>query len=305
MTPLVLAVAATVVAVPVLLWTWVPVGGRSLLRGTARRADLALPVHDRGAVVRRLQGRSTAATVGLLLGFWVAVAVVPPDPAPARGEQFALPVAFPVAVGAGFVGMAFAAAAYAIVAARRSPGPDAPRVARTRDVGLGDYVNGIERWGTVVTCLVPAAVGLVLAVLLADPAAAGVDPLRIGLLALVPPALLVLSLAAGGVVLNARRTVSSPEALAWDDALRSQALRDIVSMPLYAGLIATLWLGLEVARAIPDERLAVGAAGLWVLLALGTMLVLLVVMLAARPARHFRLRLWPVPQPDARTGARP
>ncbi len=301
MTPLVLAVAATVVAAVVLAWTWVPAGGRSLLRGTARRADLALPVHHREQVVRRLQERTTAATAGLLLGFWVAVAVLPPDPAP--GDDLAVPVAFPLPMGAGFVGMALAAAAYAVVTARRTPTSDAPRVARTRDVGVGDYVNGIERWGTAVTCVVPAAIGLLLAVLMADPTATSVDPLRLGLLALVPPALLVLSLAAAGVVLDARRTVSSPEELAWDDALRSQALRDIVSMPMYAGLIATLWLGLEVARAIPDERLAIGAAGLWVLVALGTMLVLLVVVLASRPARHFRLRLWPVPQTHARAGA--
>ncbi|MGJ7439452.1 hypothetical protein [Aquipuribacter sp. MA13-6] len=303
MTPLVLAVAATAVAAVVLACTWTPLGGRLLLRGTARRADLAPPVHDRGQVVRRLQERTTAATSGLLLGLWVAAVVVPPDPAP--GEELVVPDAIPLAMGAGFVGMALAAAAYALLAVRRAPDSDAPRVARTREVRLGDYVNGLERWSTVVACLVPTAVGLVLAVLLADPAVAGVDPLRIGLLALVPPALLVLSLAAGGVVLNARRTVSSPEELAWDDALRSQALRDIVSMPMYAGLVATLGLGLEVARAVPDERIAVGLTGLWVMLALGVLLVLLVVMLASRPARHFRLRLWPVPPAVARAGARP
>ena len=275
---------------------------RTLLRSTARKADLAPPVHDGATVVRRLRERTSAATVGLLLGFWLAAAVVPPDAPP--GEEFVVGVAFPLTVGAGFVGMALAVAAYALVAARRGPASDAPRVARTREVRLGDYVNGLERWATAVVCLVPAAAGLVMVVLLADPDAAGVDPLRIGLLALLPPALLVLSSGAGGAVLNARRTVSSPEELAWDDALRSQSLRDIVNAPLFAGVTATLWLGIEAARAIPDQQLAAGAAALWVLAVLGNLLVLLVVVLASRPARHFRRRLWP--HADAtRTAVRP
>lgn len=303
MTPLVIAALATVAGAVLLTWTWVQAGGRSLLRSAARKADLAPPVHDGGEVVRRLQERTSAATVGLVLGFWLAVAFVPPDPP--LGEEFVPPVAFPLAIGAGFVGSAVAAAVYALLAARRAPVFDAPRVARTRKVGLGDYVNGLERWGTVVACLVPMAAGLVLAVVLANPDAAGIVPLSLGLLTLVPPALLVLSLAAGGAVLNARRTVSSPERLAWDDALRSQSLRDILNLPMYAGLIATLWLGLEAALAIPDEQFALRAAALWVVVAMGTLVAMTVVLLLSRPARHFRHRLWPVQQADARAGVRP
>lgn len=67
MTPLGPAVLATAVAAVVLAWTWVPTGGRALLRSTAREADLAAPVHDGTEVVRRLQARTSAAAVGLLL----------------------------------------------------------------------------------------------------------------------------------------------------------------------------------------------------------------------------------------------
>lgn len=123
MTPLALAALATAAGAVVLTWTWVPAGGRALLRSTARKADLAPPVHAGGQVVRRLQERTAAATVGLVAGFWLAVAVVPPDPAP--GDAFVTPVAFPLAMGAGFVGMAVAAAVYALVATRRTPVPDA------------------------------------------------------------------------------------------------------------------------------------------------------------------------------------
>ncbi|WP_380164150.1 hypothetical protein [Jannaschia sp. R86511] len=301
--PVVLAIALTVAAAAVLAWSWLPVGGRALLQGAARRADLAPPADDRATVVRRLQERRSAAAGGLVAGAWLAALLVPADPDPV--DRFVTPAAVPLVIGGAFVGLAVAAGLHAVLSARRTPAQDAPRLARSREVGVGDYVDGIERWGTVVVCLAPPAVALALAVLPTGLLDAGVDPLRLGLLALVPPALLVLSTAASTAVLAAPQTVTSPVELAWDDALRSQALRDIVSTPMYAGLLALLWLGLDVASAIPDERLATGATGLWVMLALGAMVVLLVVVLATRPASHFRRRLWPVEQVPAASGARP
>lgn len=294
--PTLLLLITTVLATFVVAWTWTAAGRARLLRATARRADLALPA-DAAPVARRLQGRLTAGVVGAVSGLALAVLVVPAD-----GPDGAVPSpAVPSVIGLAFVGLALATAAHSLVVSRRPVAADGPRVARGRDVGLADYVNGFERRSAVVVSLLPGVValvagGAVVTGLLEAP------PVRVGLLvllAVVPPVVLVGSLGLVRAVLTARQPAGSTEELAWDDALRSLALRDVISVPLYAGLVATVLAGAEIAVNLPPA-LAPAATGVLVLglLLVGT--VVLALSVAGRPARHFRSTLWPYEQAGSR-----
>jgi hypothetical protein len=174
-----------------------------------------------------------------------------------------------------------------LVAARGLAAPGR-RVARDRAVRVDDYISPVERNGVLAGAALAILVGVLSLVL--GPADADVP---VGLAAAAA------LLAWGGFEVAARRLVDRPQTaetalqLAWDDALRSNAVRRLAgsagAVALFALLLA-VWF--ETRALLPAD------AAEWVVLAV---LVGVVAVLAAirfwlgrsAPGRYFRDRLWP------------
>lgn len=270
-------------------------GRAQLLHGTARRSELRLPPGERAEVVaRRLGHRTTAGALGMSLALLGPALLLPGDLVVGRLE-----LGVPLLLGAGFLGAAVGTAAHTLLLARR-PATAGPRVARPRDVSLADYVSPLERWSTVVAVsLAPVLAAVALLV----PRVPGASEPDLGLVltaAVLPPLALAAALVVCRLVLALPQPATSSLELAWDDALRSQSLRDVLTVPLYAGLMGTVLLAAHTAMSLPDRlaSLAVPVVVLGAMLLLG---LLLVVTLASRPWRHARRRLWPdsTPAPHA------
>ncbi|WP_418605332.1 hypothetical protein [Georgenia sp. SUBG003] len=123
------------------------------------------------------------------------------------------------------------------------------------------------------------------------------------LAAVVPAAAVVLDEAVARRVLATPQRAETTLELAWDDALRARALRDMVTVPLTVGLLAPLVLlgavGDGIVGGWPENPASGLVSGLMFLVLL-VALAACVVSLAQRPERYFRQRLW-----GAGQGARP
>ncbi|MDO5499904.1 MAG: hypothetical protein Q4F67_09515 [Propionibacteriaceae bacterium] len=124
--------------------------------------------------------------------------------------------------------------------------PDAPRVARSTETSLADYVTPAERWAV---RLVPGAMVLAIATVWLVWAQVPVRPPG-GLLApLLATAIAAMILAVWALLAHARtRLVDRPQQahddleLAWDDALRGAAIRDLQDTAISLGLLGTFGL---------------------------------------------------------------
>jgi hypothetical protein len=174
--------------------------------------------------------------------------------------------------------------------------PNQPRLARARVVTLADYVAPLERTGAYVV------VALAVATTLTFVAASGViraEPLPWlsgpGILAALAVASLVLFEVAGRRILRKGQPAGSPTELAWDDALRSQRLRSLVTAPLILGAYCTFASLASMSMAFTqagNRPLAVGFATAN-LAFIATAVVILIIALITRPQRFFLRRLWP------------
>lgn len=237
------------------------------------RARLPLPDHLRQPVLDRVRTQERATLAGglggLVLGAAAAALIAAWTGATNLGPVL---VMFGTGVGLAlgrFVGVRTSATTLA---------PDAPRVARSRSTEVADYTSGAER---LAVRLVPVAVLVALAatwVLWAfAPGAPGV----------VVPALAtvgaVLVVGAAMLLAGARsRVVEHPQQahndleLAWDDALRAEAIRDLQDTTVSTGLLASLGLLAMAGTWIIGTENRAGAEGLT--------LTLGVVLLAAAAA---------------------
>jgi hypothetical protein len=197
----------------------------------ARRADLALTPEVRPQVERILRGRSRSVFVGIVLA---AVIVVPLQLFVSTGLGGLELILF-ATFGAGF-GLAMGT----VVSSR----PARNRMTHLRRPGLFDYV---APWQVAMWFVLPA-IGAITSITLllgleghdinsADRRAAWVTLTAVVLLPF-------LTLALAGVVVRRRRWATTTQALAFDDALRAQALSDLFALPL-SGLFAGALLNTE------------------------------------------------------------
>jgi len=164
--------------------------------------------------------------------------------------------------------------------------PELPRVARATQPRMNDYLSLV--W--VVASMVVCTTGFVVAIVVLPRNASNgwMDSLLVALIA-------VNALTLAGSPLLARRLLSSPQPandslqLAWDDALRAQALRSVWMAPFAMG-IATAFFAINLlypgnpGLAILEYVLCFASLNLW-----GKF---------TRPGPRFQRRLWPItPQP--------
>ncbi len=263
----------------------------------ARTVDLALDPALAPAVTRRLQRRERAGALGVLVG-GVAVAGAMAPFADETGAYQVLGVMLGMLAGHA---MGQGLAAWREVS---RPAPVGTRVARVTVPMHADYVAPHERLGAWVTAGVGVVVGAVFLLAPRPPALTGALPVGLAVVAVVlPPLAVLLDEAVARRLLDRPQVAASTTELAWDDALRARALRDLVSVPLSTGFFAAVSVlgvaGDGLTGGWPANR-AVGLVSGAYLLLIVAGAVMAVVTEASRPRQHFRRRLWPVaPGPDA------
>ncbi len=242
-------------------------------------------------LVRRLRRSANAALLGGLAGalaatIWYVAAGV-------SGLPFAF--VWLVAMPAILVGVTAFDVAVAVGDSLFGRASDAPRIARLERVALSDYLSPVRLWAG------PVLLGLSAVLVVAGLTMGG--SLNAGMVGFVQgPALPLLAAAAIGVVLcavTARKILEQPQRagsrleLAWDDAIRSDALRKL-------GLLASVMAWLAVSAAVLSilagiDATAPGTTGNsiaeWV--SVWGYYVIYCLYLYGRSYTWFRMRLWP------------
>ena len=261
----------------------------------ARRLGVAVPDDSADRIIGRLIRRERALLAGGLTG--IVIAVVAALLLPAGFDAAYVPVLLFAGLGVGSaVGAALASSTSAL---RPLVGP---RVARPATPVYADYVPPLERWSG---RLLPAlALFAVFAAWLAfSVGALGDARLTTSYIWASAGAWLAYAAAAGLMisVLLSRRILdrgqpsASVTELAWNDGLRSQALRDLHAVPLSLGFVSLLSTFFDIGS-LSDyagggaTAALVGLGLLAVLLAGGT--TLLILDIASRPQQHYWRRLW-------------
>jgi hypothetical protein len=283
-----MASVAAIVATLVLVLHLIPAYRAFAARRFGRAVWLAMPTGDLlASVERRVGRRAVAGAVGGL----AALAIIVAGLSTVRVSEYDDFAATWVLVGGFFVGIAIGSAVNVLTEPRRAAG-ESLQYARAEAVDLGDYVAPIERQGARIVVVASVVVGAALAVLSATVDEGGLSGLG-GALVVVAFGLAALVLfEVGSRRLLARgRPAGSPTELAWDDALRSSALRDLVTAPLALGFYSLLVLGGELANRYTGDVAVAGAVFLVVVIVGG--FAALVFVMVTRPQRHYLRRLWP------------
>lgn len=175
---------------------------------------------------------------------------------------------------------------------------DVPRIARLSSPTMSDYLLAVEYRGEIAAVVVGVIV-TVAALPFGFTADQAVLPIVVAVLSI---AALVAALLLSRSILDRGQRAGSVLELAWDDAIRAIALRDLMTVPLALGFssalvpLVTLISDVRLVQPYdsPDNVIALGAMGLVSLLVFVGM-ILAIVVLASSPQRHYRRRLWPTP----------
>lgn len=260
----------------------------------ARKIDLALDDDVAPAVTGRLGRRLSVGGAGGALTTVVAVALL------ALGGDAVFAGFGPLVVVAAY--FAGHAAGYGVVAWREAgrPVPPGPRLARASSPTHDDYVARLERWGAWGAAGLSTLVAL--AVLVVDRTGVlDLGPVPWGLVlatGVLPWVAVGLDEVLARRLLDRRQVAGSSLELAWDDALRAQTLRDMVTVVIMVGFylpIALLSRLGELADGGWPENPVVGVTSGAVFMLLGVGCVVALVSVVQVPERHFRTRLWPRP----------
>lgn len=277
-------------------------GGRKVnekqLAKLVRRNGLPLPPAFRQPVLTRLHSRERSALIwglsGVGVGTLAAVLVHL-----VTGADTLAPLLIMVAAALGTSVGSYRGC----VNAPDTLDPEAPRVARAHMTDVADYTTPGERWAV---RLVPAAIGLALIVTLSvwvlvpiKPPGGWFTPVlavlgAIAVLGVCWP----LDRAATAVVERGQHANNDLE-LAWDDALRTMAVRDLQDSAIVSGMLATLGLLVMAGSWVIPWEVRAGAETLTMVLGLLTFGVgvacwalILIPWLSGRTETNPSLRLW-------------
>jgi hypothetical protein len=283
-----MAVAAAVLAAASILLQLIPGYRAAAARRFGRAVWLAMPTGELLASVERRVGRRAVA--GPLGGLFALAIIVAGLSAVGVSEDDDFAATW-VLVGGFFVGIAIGSAANALTDRGAAPAGSV-NYARAEAVQLSDYVAPVERQGARIVVVAAVVVVGILSMLSATADESGLTGLS-GALVVVAFGVVALALfELGSRHLLARgRPAGSPTELAWDDALRSSALRDLVTAPLALGFYGLLVLGGELANGYEGDTATAGMALLVAIVVVG--FAALVFVLVTRPQRYFLRRLWP------------
>lgn len=267
---------------------------RAAVTQTGNSVGLAVTPQLEPALRRRFAGRTVASLVGALIGLALAVSALFADLVPLRGSTDV--AEFWLVFGGFFTGAAVATSIYALAA--KPARPSGERYARSGAVDLRDYLAPIDRLGA----RIAVAFGVATLIAATAVSAAGLTDSNAalsvgGLIVVAGVVALGLSEFASRRILARPQPAGSPAELAWDDALRAQSLREIVTAPLCLGS----WGALAVLFALMNATNAGGFGGIvafWI--AAAGLLVVFVALFAAaavsiatKPPQHYLRRLWP------------
>ncbi|WP_199190145.1 hypothetical protein [Cryobacterium sp. N22] len=261
----------------------------------ARRLGVAVPVDTAEGLIGQLIRRERALLTGG--GTGIAIAVITALLLPGGFNAGYVPVLIFAGLG---VGSAIGAAlASAVSAFTRLAGP---RVARSSIPGYADYVPPLERWsGRVLPAL--ALLAVLAAWIAFSVGALGDARLSSAYiwgsagawLAYASVAGLVVSEVLSRRILDRGQPSASATDLAWNDGLRSRALRDLHAVPIVLGFVSVLStffdIGFQADYAGGVATAAAVAVGIPATLMAGG-ITLLILDLTSRPQQHYWRRLW-------------
>ncbi len=258
------------------------------IRALSRSVGLAIPVELESSIRNRVLGRRRGGIVGAMVGGLIAAAVL---------ELWTIPstlasVLLPAGVFAGVaVGVAIAALRYS-----RRLTDEQPRFARAVVVKFSDFIAPLEHWGAR-ACVILAVVLLAFSIAwgASKPHASIPSALALaGVLTAAAVIFLLLFETLGRRIVGRGSPSASPTELAWDDALRSTAVRDLASAPIALALYAVIAALLELPPTFGMDY------GLHNIILNVSMIVLIygaaaltVVYVITKPQRHFLRRQWP------------
>lgn len=235
-----------------------------------------------------LQQRGTA--LGGLLGLGTAALLVLNETELARSTFGSLTFA-----GIAIAGMSVGNALTAVRPDSRGDA-DQPRLARAGAVSLADYIAPLEHSGAFAAVALSVSTMFIFiigsSVMHPAPLLWRSGPL---ILAALSAASLIVFEVAGRRILRRGQPAGSPTELAWNDALRAQRLRSLISAPLVLGAYGTFASLSATSTAftlIGGRPFAVGFAT--ANLAFTVIAVVVLIMLwITKPQRFFLRRLWP------------
>lgn len=273
----------------------------------AKRIDLAVPTSpiEDERIGLRLAVRERYIAVGGGVGLIVAILAALFLPG-FNQNNFSLLGIFIISL----TGIGVGAGLSALRTTRELPN-DVPRIARLSSPTMSDYVIGLEYRGAIVTVIAGAVVtavvvplGFAFAELTWDRA---ILPIVVAILAV---GALIGTLAISRSILDRGQRAGSVLDLAWDDAIRSTALRDLITVPLALGFAAALVPLVTVVSGARIVQPTTSVDNILSLVALGGIalfvfvgMIVAIVVLASSPQRHYRRRLWPTPAGNTATTA--
>ena len=97
-------------------------------------------------------------------------------------------------------------------------------------------------------------------------------------------------------ILDRAQPAASPEALAWDDAIRAMTVREIVTAPLSLGVWGSLAIGISLTDSFNEGNqwpAGLIAVNILVLVIAAGILAAAIYSIATKPQQHYLRRLWP------------
>lgn len=271
------------------------------LNKLSQKSGLPLPAPLRQAVLNRVAPRERSALTGGFIGFGVGILVGAVVQIATGSDDLGGPF---VMIGAA-IGLSLGHYT-GVRRTRHSFAEDAPRVARSQATTLADYATSAERWAMrlvpVTTLVTVITVWVIWALVPTKPAGGALSPILATVVAIV--VLLV-----WGLLARARTSlVEQPQhahgdlELAWDDALRSSAVREVQDTAVAMGMLVTLGLLVLAGTWVVPGEVRAGAEQLTLNLGIAAFVVglicwalLLAPWITGRSRKNPSLSLWPRP----------
>jgi hypothetical protein len=266
---------------------------RKIATTFAARVRLPLTSEADGDVADKLVRRRRYHHLGWTAGIAVSIPLAPVD---TEGHAFYLMPGFAV-LAVVLAGTAIGPAVAHVRKLRGRRSPEAARVAHVRSTILTDCVGPLELCVARVSALLPAVLTAAYLLTPHRPVAdvqprTTANPVVMATLSAAAIGLLVAVEIAARAILRAPQPAGTGEALVLDDALRAQALRDLLFLPVLLPIIPTVGM----AELIRDTSRWQAVSGLSESLPLWLIMIpVLAWLIFTRSERtRFQKRLWPV-----------
>lgn len=298
MTPFLAILLGLYVAMAIGLAVWaILTPGKGLATRISRRVGLTLPPEPLSARIvqrarRTARWTSASAALGALTGVAAVAIVAAMRPLEVEDTGW-IWLAFAGVILGGAIG-----AVLAILTEPHGTNTGTQRVARPARRELSDYLDPIELNGARISTALAAVVAAgVLLVPAARTPSTPAPAVVVGLAIAGMVALGMLELAGRRVVLGRSRISESPAELAWDDALRADDLRRLVTAVLMTSLYAVMFGGYPLigaaAQALLTQDGQLIVINLSFYLLVGAAITIAVIATVRNPGRYYLRRLWP------------